>query len=49
MNYVLKDLKVEDIKPDKNQPRKTFDDEALQQIPEEKQLEELKTIKNEVI
>jgi ParB/RepB/Spo0J family partition protein len=34
MDYKIKELNVSDIKPDKNQPRKTFDDEALQHLAE---------------
>lgn len=34
MDYKLKELNVSDIKPDKNQPRKSFDDESLQHLAE---------------
>lgn len=34
MEYKIKTLYVSDIKPDKNQPRKTFDDDALQHLAE---------------
>jgi ParB/RepB/Spo0J family partition protein len=34
MEYKIKQLNVSDIKPDKNQPRKTFEDELLQHLAE---------------
>lgn len=34
MEYKIKELNVSDIKPDKNQPRKTFDEEQLQHLAE---------------
>jgi ParB family transcriptional regulator, chromosome partitioning protein len=34
MEYKIKQLNVSDIKPDKNQPRKTFEDESLQHLAE---------------
>ena len=34
MDYKIKELNVSDIKPDKNQPRKTFDEEELQHLAE---------------
>lgn len=34
MEYKIKELNVSDIKPDKNQPRKTFEDESLQHLAE---------------
>src|SRR3990167_10608417 len=34
MEYKLKELNLFDIKPDKNQPRKTFDAEILQHLAE---------------
>lgn len=34
MDYKVKELNVSDIKPDKNQPRKTFDDESIQHLAE---------------
>jgi ParB family chromosome partitioning protein len=34
MDYKLKTLNISDLKADKNQPRKTFDDESLQHLAE---------------
>ena len=34
MNFEIKELSVSEIKPDKNQPRKSFDDESLQNLAE---------------